>query len=91
MVEQQTKIETLDSRKQDIWKILQKLSRVEISTIQPHAALKDLGLDSLDRLQLLFELERFFDVEISDDQAVAMKTIGDVLAYVEARCPMERT
>lgn len=41
----------------------------------------DLGIDSPKQLELLIELEEALDVEISDEDAAAMETVGDVLDY----------
>lgn len=44
--------------------------------------LDDLGADSLDVVELVMALEEAFDIEIPDDEAERMNTIGDVEAYV---------
>lgn len=41
----------------------------------------DLGIDSPRQLELLIELEEALDTEISDEDAAAMETVGDVLDY----------
>ncbi len=41
----------------------------------------DLGIDSPKQLQLLIELEEALDTEISDEDAAALETVGDVLDY----------
>ncbi|MGD8439894.1 MAG: phosphopantetheine-binding protein [Holophagae bacterium] len=43
----------------------------------------DLDMDSAKALELLVELEDHFDIEISDDDANAMNTVGDILDAVE--------
>jgi len=47
--------------------------------------LEDLGADSLDVVELVMALEEEFDVEIPDESVEAMRTIGDVEAWVAAR------
>jgi len=44
----------------------------------------DLGADSLDLVELIMALEQEFDVEISDDDAVKIKTVGDAVNFVKA-------
>ena len=44
--------------------------------------LEDLGADSLDVVELVMEIEETFDIEISDDEAQAMHTMGDVERFV---------
>lgn len=43
----------------------------------------DLGADSLDVVDLVMSLEEEFDVEIPDDQVENIKTVGDIVKYVE--------
>ena len=47
--------------------------------------LDDLGADSLDVVELVMAIEEAFDIEISDEDAEAMRTVGDVESYVSAR------
>ena len=44
----------------------------------------DLGVDSPKALELLLLLEEQLGIEISDEQAGEMATVGDILAFVEA-------
>lgn len=43
----------------------------------------DLGADSLDIVDLVMTLEEEFDTEISDEMIEGMKTVGDVVRFVE--------
>lgn len=43
----------------------------------------DLGADSLDLVDLVMSLEEEFDVEIDDDQVETIKTVGDIVKYIE--------
>ncbi len=43
----------------------------------------DLGADSLDIVDLIMSLEEEFDVEIPDDQVENMKTVGDIVKFIE--------
>jgi len=47
--------------------------------------LEDLGADSLDVVELVMAIEEAFDIEISDEEAESMRTIGDVEQYVTGR------
>jgi acyl carrier protein len=44
----------------------------------------DLGADSLDLVEMLMFLEEQFDVWISDEEAIQMTTVGQVVAYLSA-------
>jgi len=45
----------------------------------------DLGADSLDIVELVMAMEEEFDIEIPDDDAEKIQTIGDVITYVKGR------
>ena len=47
--------------------------------------LSALGLDSLDFLELLNEIEERFDVRIEDDAVTASSTVSDLITFVEAK------
>ena len=43
----------------------------------------DLGADSLDIVDLVMSFEEEFDIEIPDDQVENIKTVGDIVKYIE--------
>jgi acyl carrier protein len=45
--------------------------------------LNDLGADSLDTVELVLELEDEFGIDIPDDQAEKLLTVGDVYSYLD--------
>ena len=61
--------------------IVDKLS-VEESRVVPEASfLDDLGADSLDTVELIMEFEEEFDLEIPDEDAEKITTVGAALEY----------
>jgi acyl carrier protein len=62
-------------------KMSASLSRTKAAEFSLETPLEDLGLDSLDRLTLLFEIEEHFNVAIPDTTASQMKCGADILAY----------
>ncbi len=46
---------------------------------------EDLGADSLDIVDLVMSLEEEFDTEIPDEEIENIKTVGDVVKYIEER------
>ncbi len=44
---------------------------------------EDLGADSLDVFQIISELEDAFEMEFSNEDAEKMKTVGDVVNYIQ--------
>ena len=62
--------------------IVDKLS-VEESRVVPEASfLDDLGADSLDTVELIMEFEEEFDLEIPDEDAEKITTVGAALEYI---------
>lgn len=45
---------------------------------------KDLGADSLDIVEMFMSLEDEYNVTVSDEEAIKIKTIGDVIKLIEA-------
>jgi len=45
----------------------------------------DLGADSLDLVELVMAMEQEFDIEISDEDAEKIKTVGDAVNYVKEK------
>jgi len=59
---------------------------LSLSDVTPDAnILDDLGADSLDVVEMVMAIEETFDIEIPDEDAEKMRTIGDVEIYVMGR------
>ena len=53
--------------------------------VKPEARLKeDLKADSANVMVMILELEQLFEVEVEDEVILNLKTVGDVVAYIEA-------
>lgn len=46
---------------------------------------EDLNADSLDLTELIMTFEERFDCEISEEEAEGLKTVGDVISYIDQR------
>ncbi len=46
---------------------------------------KELGADSLDKVEILMALEEAFDIEIPDEAAEGIATVGDAVKYIEEK------
>ncbi|UFU00995.1 acyl carrier protein [Radiobacillus kanasensis] len=58
---------------------------VEESKVTMEASFKDdLEADSLDVVELVMELEDEFDMEISDEEAEKIQTVGDAVKYIDS-------
>ncbi|MEE9550006.1 MAG: acyl carrier protein [Candidatus Binatia bacterium] len=54
--------------------------------VTPEASfLEDLGADSLDIVELVMALEEEYELEISDEDAEKIKTVQDIVSYIEGR------
>ena len=64
-------------------KILATMGGKTVGELRPDMQLvADLDIDSPKALELLIELEEAFAIEIEDEDAARMETVGDVLSYV---------
>ena len=60
--------------------------RVEPEQVKPEAQfVNDLGADSLNIVELIMALEEEFDVEIPDEQAEKIKTVGEAIEHIKAK------
>ena len=63
--------------------IVDKLG-VDEADVKPEASFtNDLGADSLDTVELIMEFEKEFNIQIPDEQAEKIATVGDAIAYIE--------
>lgn len=73
-------------------KILKQVSEIVVKHLDVEAEkvtenasfIDDLGADSLDQVELVMEFETEFDIEIPDDAAEKIATVGDAVAFIAA-------
>jgi len=59
---------------------------VKLEEVMPKASfVDDLGADSLDTVELIMALEEEFEIEIADEDAEKIKTVGDIIKYIEGK------
>ena len=74
-------VENVQERVKNI--IVEQLG-VEPDQVKPEAQfVNDLGADSLDTVELIMALEEEFEVEIPDEQAEKIKTVGEAITFIE--------
>lgn len=56
---------------------------VDSEAITMDSTLEDLGADSLDAVELIMALEEEYDLEIAEDDAKAMKSVKNIVEYIE--------
>ena len=63
--------------------IVDKLGVDESEVTNEASFTNDLGADSLDTVELIMEFEKEFDIQIPDDKAEAIATVGDAVSFIE--------
>jgi acyl carrier protein len=68
--------------------IIEKELGVEREKLTADASfIEDLGADSLDIVELVMEFEKEFNIDIPDEDAEKLRTVGDALAYLNQKVP----
>ena len=71
----------IEQRVKDI--IVEQLGVKPEQVVPAAKFIEDLGADSLDTVELVMALEEEFGIEVPDDQAEKLQSVGDVMKYVE--------
>ncbi|MFT5467345.1 MAG: acyl carrier protein [Verrucomicrobiales bacterium] len=75
-----------DDLEQKIKDIITEQLGVEANMVVPEASFfEDLGADSLDTVELVMSFEEEFGIEVPDEEAEKLLTVGDVLKYVSSK------
>jgi acyl carrier protein len=73
----------LDSVEAKVCEIIAQQKRIPAEKVSVDSSFEELGLDSLDAVNILFELEGAFDIEISDDKAREIKNVRQMVEGVK--------
>ena len=66
--------------------IIAEQLQVDAEKVTPEASfIDDLGADSLDTVELVMAFEEAFDIEIPDEDADKIRTVGDAINYIKDR------
>lgn len=74
----------METREKVIDIIVNKLGVEREAVVDSASFTNDLGADSLDTVELIMEFEDKLNVQITDDQAEKINTVGDAISFVEA-------
>ena len=72
---------SVDARVKEI--VCEQLGVSEDEVTPEASFIEDLGADSLDIVELVMALEEEYEMEISDEDAEKIRTVGDVVKYIE--------
>lgn len=71
---------------EEIKEVLVSTANVDADKVTMEASLKDdLGVDSLDSVEIVLELENKFDIKIEDEELETMVTVADIVALIEKK------
>ena len=77
---------TMDEVEDKVKSIIAEQLGVEASSVTPDASFtEDLGADSLDAVELIMAIEEAFDIEIPDEDAEKLETVGNAIDYLNKR------
>ncbi len=69
--------------------IVAQVKQVSPDSIRTDSTFDELGIDSLDRINILFELENEFDIDVPDDEARAITSVQGIIdrlsGYLQSR------
>ena len=73
---------TEDDIQERVLKVIALTKRLPRESVSADSSFESLGIDSLDRLNILFDLESEFDIQINDEEAKQVETIPQMVAGV---------
>ena len=68
---------------QKIIEAVAKVAKRKPAEIRLDSNFEDLGMDSLDKVTLLFELEQMFDISIPETEVQGIQTVGDIVGRLQ--------
>jgi len=74
----------MDNLETKVLEIIAQQKRVPVENVTINSSFDELGLDSLDAVNILFELEGAFDINIPDDKARQIKSVREMVDGVRA-------
>ena len=80
-----------DTTQQQVFEIIAKQAKIDVATIKPESTLKDLGIASLEAIEVIFDIEEHFDITFPDqdganfDSDTAQSLVDAVQQALDAR------
>jgi acyl carrier protein len=57
-----------ETTRQQVFDIIAKQAKIEVAEVKPESTLRDLGIASLDAIELIFDIEEHFNINFPDQQ-----------------------
>lgn len=64
-------------------RVIAETQRIPVDSVKPESTFEELKIDSLDGINIVFAIENEFNVNVPDDAAKSLRSVGDVAAGVE--------
>lgn len=71
-----------DDITQRVIRVIADTQKIPPGSIKPESTFEELGIDSLDGINILFGLENEFNIDVPDDAASSIKSVADLAAGV---------
>ena len=72
--------ETIEER---VLKVIAKTQRIPLEKVTIDSSFEELGMDSMDSINILFDLESEFDIEIDDEKAKQIRTVREMVEGIK--------
>lgn len=73
----------MDETLERVSKIVEQ--KIKGKTVTPESNLSELGLDSLDKAEILIKIEDEFGIEFSEEEMGKVKTVNDLLSIIKTK------
>ncbi|QNK02404.1 acyl carrier protein [Dyella telluris] len=75
---------------QETFDIIAKQAKIELDTIKPESTLKDLGIASLDAIEVIFDIEEHFNINLpNEDTDFDGGTVGQLVEAIERQLALK--
>lgn len=66
-----------------IVKILSDQMNIESDVLSPESSLEIIGVDSLDRVEIVMKIEDEFNIKVDDNKAMQIATVSELINYIQ--------
>ena len=76
---------TMTDTMERVIKVTAEVLKVDVSTVQENSRfVEDLGAESVQSIELVAAYEEEFGIEMDEDQALAVKSVGDAVRFIDS-------